>query len=616
MADLSQLSDDELLASLPRGVRSNNPLNLKDTGGRFRTFASPDEGMAAADANLSAYGSKHGINTVAGVVNRWAPPSDGNDPAAYAAHVAQRTGFKPDQRIDLADPNTRQQLLSAMSEYENGGKVVAGPDISKVSDADLLASLGQAPKAPQAPPVLSSHNGGVKISIEKPSIAQDARSGFLAPFDALASDVQGRMASLAARKPPTSLGDFGHQLAGDLASTPRMIGEALGLTSAPIQAAVRPLARALPDPSAPSRLSIKGGKVSVVGPRQLSGDEAQAAKEDMLNKALAAVKPVGDMPPRPQPMNLDQLHEARAAAYATVDASGHRFPNADVQALADNMGAQIRDMGGPKAAKLLSPSDAMHARLDALAKQKGGVPLTQLEKLRSDAYDVLVKPGGADAKIGGELRAQIDNLITASGNPEVAAAREANTRYMKVKDVTARADSADLRASSTYAGGNKANATRQNLRPLIDPKSPQQMRNLTPDERKALNTVVRGSPAANAARLTGKLLDPRGLLGATVQTALGIPTGGHSLLAAAPGMAASEVSNHLTLKSLQDLIDLMSMGGKRPSPMASPTAPPGSVSLLSPRGLIGAGVVAAPLARGPSAEGSSKTRRSAGSRAR
>jgi hypothetical protein len=156
VSDLASVSDDELLASLPRGVRTNNPLNLKGSDGQFRTFNNMDEGMAAADANLAAYGTKHGINTLAGAISRWAPPSE-NDTGAYVAHVSKATGIAPNAPINLGDPNTRRALLTAMAAHENGAPVVRN-DLSGVSDAELMASLGPTarPAAVKPAPCLPS----------------------------------------------------------------------------------------------------------------------------------------------------------------------------------------------------------------------------------------------------------------------------------------------------------------------------------------------------------------------------------------------------------------------------------------------------------------------------
>lgn len=105
------------------GVRNNNPGNLKDPGtGQFQTFSTPQQGIQAADANLLAYQTKHGINTIQGIVNRWAPQGDGNnDPAAYAAAVSKATGIPAGQSVDLTQPGVRSQILNAMFDVESPG---------------------------------------------------------------------------------------------------------------------------------------------------------------------------------------------------------------------------------------------------------------------------------------------------------------------------------------------------------------------------------------------------------------------------------------------------------------------------------------------------------------
>lgn len=82
-------------------------------------FVTPEAGLAAADENLAAYGSKHGINTLAGVINRWAPPNE-NNTAAYIATVAKATGIDPNAHIDLANAQTRHTILTAMAQVEGG----------------------------------------------------------------------------------------------------------------------------------------------------------------------------------------------------------------------------------------------------------------------------------------------------------------------------------------------------------------------------------------------------------------------------------------------------------------------------------------------------------------
>lgn len=161
----------------PRGVRNNNPVNVTNLGGdqkwagqtgsdgAYATFATPEAGMAAADKNLQAYGTKHGIDTIAGVIQRWAPPSD-NDTASYIATVAKATGIDPNQKINLKNPNVRQKLLTAMSGVELG-QPGAGGALTGGAAGDTLATGDQ----PQLGP-------GVSVAYKA---ATDGGGGLLSP---------------------------------------------------------------------------------------------------------------------------------------------------------------------------------------------------------------------------------------------------------------------------------------------------------------------------------------------------------------------------------------------------------------------------------------------------
>jgi hypothetical protein len=129
------------------GDRNNNPGNLRPPGAStgFQKFDTPEAGLAALDQNLQAYGKK-GINTIDGVINRWAPSSE-NNTSAYVAAVAKRLGVDPKQQIDLSSPYVRQALSTAIMLHENGasiltrggaptgGNAAGGPGIALQSDA-------------------------------------------------------------------------------------------------------------------------------------------------------------------------------------------------------------------------------------------------------------------------------------------------------------------------------------------------------------------------------------------------------------------------------------------------------------------------------------------------
>lgn len=120
---------------LPRSVRNNNPGNLEaspftqklpgyvGSDGRFARFESPEHGAAAMDTLLQNYGRK-GLVTPAAIVNRWSPDADRTNAAGtegrYAGHIAKTLGIRPDEPIDMNNPDARRGLAQAMAAYESG----------------------------------------------------------------------------------------------------------------------------------------------------------------------------------------------------------------------------------------------------------------------------------------------------------------------------------------------------------------------------------------------------------------------------------------------------------------------------------------------------------------
>lgn len=107
----------------PLGIRNNNPGNLRP-GGQFAQFPDMETGMRALDQNLQSY-AKQGINTLSGVIAKWAPPNE-NNTAAYIKTAATRLGIDPNQKIDLTNPLVRQAVSTAIALHENGSQGVFG----------------------------------------------------------------------------------------------------------------------------------------------------------------------------------------------------------------------------------------------------------------------------------------------------------------------------------------------------------------------------------------------------------------------------------------------------------------------------------------------------------
>ncbi|HEY3982499.1 structural protein [Cedecea sp.] len=121
----------------PRGIRNNNPGNIRwgddwkglvpaaqRTDKSFCQFVKPEYGIRAMIVILRNYQRKHGLNTVSGIINRWAPTSE-NDTQAYISSVAQATGVSPDQRVDTRDSRLMMKLVQAIIKHENGSQPYA-----------------------------------------------------------------------------------------------------------------------------------------------------------------------------------------------------------------------------------------------------------------------------------------------------------------------------------------------------------------------------------------------------------------------------------------------------------------------------------------------------------
>lgn len=143
----------EASADGPRWVRNNNPGNLEasssnpwigQTGsdGRFAKFETPEHGIRALGRNLISY-QRQGIDTVGEIINRWAPPSDNNDTAAYIKAVCAQLGVTANQPLDASNPDTLQALCAAIIKHENGTQPYSPDQLSTGVSAAL--GLSQLP---------------------------------------------------------------------------------------------------------------------------------------------------------------------------------------------------------------------------------------------------------------------------------------------------------------------------------------------------------------------------------------------------------------------------------------------------------------------------------------
>ncbi len=112
----------------PKSVRNNNPTNLRyissapftgqtknDAG--YGVYSTALLGARAGFRNLQNYFTRDGLDTVRGIVSKWAPTSE-NPTSAYITFVAQQLSVSPDQALTYQ--THARSLIKAMARFEAG----------------------------------------------------------------------------------------------------------------------------------------------------------------------------------------------------------------------------------------------------------------------------------------------------------------------------------------------------------------------------------------------------------------------------------------------------------------------------------------------------------------
>lgn len=118
---------------IPRGIRNNNPLNIRigntwlgevkePTDPAFEQFVSMEYGIRAAFILIRRYINHYRRTTVPAVISAWAPTSE-NNTARYIDTVCALSGLKPDTQLDFFDKKQMVALVMAMARVECGQEI-------------------------------------------------------------------------------------------------------------------------------------------------------------------------------------------------------------------------------------------------------------------------------------------------------------------------------------------------------------------------------------------------------------------------------------------------------------------------------------------------------------
>ena len=115
---------------LPRGLRNNNPGNIRKNSDvfqgektssdkEFKQFKSMAYGYRAIFKILSNYYRNYKLDTIRKMIGRWAPENE-NNTEAYVKAVSDYAGIPTDDPINVNDREQMIRIVAGMSKVENG----------------------------------------------------------------------------------------------------------------------------------------------------------------------------------------------------------------------------------------------------------------------------------------------------------------------------------------------------------------------------------------------------------------------------------------------------------------------------------------------------------------
>ena len=117
--------------SMPRGLRNNNPLNIRISTDKFvgevrpsqdkafKQFDTMAHGYRAAFRVLRTYINNYKCDTIRKIISRWAPKNE-NHTENYIKVVSERSGITADEPILADNREMMIRIVAAMSFVENG----------------------------------------------------------------------------------------------------------------------------------------------------------------------------------------------------------------------------------------------------------------------------------------------------------------------------------------------------------------------------------------------------------------------------------------------------------------------------------------------------------------
>lgn len=125
------MKEDKMKKELPRGLRNNNPGNIRINNDLFQGEIRPSKDRSFKQFITMAYGyraifrilrnyyNNYHLDTIRNMITRWAPPKE-NHTEKYIQFVSGYAGIPADDPIDVNDREQMIRIVAGISKEENG----------------------------------------------------------------------------------------------------------------------------------------------------------------------------------------------------------------------------------------------------------------------------------------------------------------------------------------------------------------------------------------------------------------------------------------------------------------------------------------------------------------
>lgn len=253
--------------------------------------------------------------------------------------------------------------------------------------------------------------------------------------------------------------------------------------------------------------------------------------------------------------SADQLFDTSRAVFAEIDELGVTIKPQAFAELTKRLSADANKAGLDPT--ITSNAVAALKRFESAAEIGTELTVTELDTLRKVVQGAAGSLNKTESAIGNAMLDTIDSFLDSAGvnvlNRPSGVAADIGKRYKVARDLWGRARRSELLEKAVVEARDVAsgfeNGIRQEFRKLL--KNKKQSRFFNVEEKAAMRQVVQGTPAANLAKIFGKLAFTEGSATGFLSGSVGVFAG--SQLFGAAGAVAFPVIGHISKKLSQRL---------------------------------------------------------------